>query len=163
MQPLSQNKIFSLPDLVNKVQFWKTESKIVVFTNGCFDILHAGHIDYLEKAKNLGHKLIVGLNTDASVKKNKGEDRPINNEFSRSSVLCGLSCVDALVFFDQETPHFLISQLEPDILVKGSDYQVDDIVGADLVSERGGKVMTIQLLEGYSTTRIIDKIKRTEL
>ena len=156
---LSQNKIVSTSNLIDKVKHWKSQQQSIVFTNGCFDILHAGHVDYLEKAKNFGHKLIIGLNTDASIKKNKGEHRPINNEFSRAKVLSALQFVDLLIFFEEATPYNLIKSIMPDVLVKGSDYQLHTIVGADIVLNAGGQVKTVALLEGYSTTNIINKIK----
>jgi len=159
MQILSQYKIVSTSSLMDKVKYWKRQEQSIVFTNGCFDILHAGHVDYLEKARDFGHKLIVGLNTDASIKKNKGNHRPINNEFSRAKVLSALQFVDLIVFFEEATPYNLIKSIIPDILVKGSDYQLDDIVGSELVLEAGGQVKTVALLEGYSTTNIINKIK----
>ena len=159
MQILSQYKIVSRADLIDKVNHWKSQQQSIVFTNGCFDILHAGHVDYLEKAKNFGHKLIIGLNTDASIKKNKGEHRPINNEFSRAKVLSALQFVDLLIFFEEATPYNLIKSIMPDVLVKGSDYQLHTIVGADIVLNAGGQVKTVALLEGYSTTNIINKIK----
>ncbi len=131
----------------------------MVFTNGCFDILHLGHIDYLEKARFLGDKLVVGLNDDDSVRRLKGESRPINNLKARSSMLAALEFVDAVVPFEEDTPLSLISSLLPDVLVKGNDYTIDNIVGADVVIENGGRVETIELVKGYSTTTIINKLK----
>jgi len=138
---------------------WKKEGKKVVFTNGCFDILHLGHIDYLEKAKQLGDKLIVGVNQDDSVRRLKGATRPINDEFSRSRMMAALGFVDAVVLFGEDTPLQLISYLLPDVLVKGKDYDPGNIVGADVVLENGGTIETISLVEGYSTTQLINKIK----
>ena len=157
---MSLHKIIHAPDLTIKLEDWKAQDKTIVFTNGCFDILHAGHVDYLEKAKTLGDVLIVGLNTDRSIAMNKGNDRPINDAFSRSRVLSSLQCVDAIVFFDEKTPYQLILSMMPDFLVKGSDYDIKEIVGADEVINAGGQVKTIELLEGFSTTSIINKIKR---
>lgn len=132
----------------------------MVFTNGCFDILHLGHVDYLEKAASKGDKLIVALNTDASVSKLKGPTRPVNSEKARARIMAALSFVDAVVFFSEDTPLSLIKRLKPDILVKGSDYKISNIVGADIVMQNGGKVETIELVDGYSTTNIINKINQ---
>ncbi len=152
------DKIVSVSEGAKLVEQWKREGE-VVFTNGCFDILHLGHIDYLEKAKALGSRLVVGLNTDASVKRLKGPERPLNNEYARARMLAALACTDAVILFDEPTPLELITDIKPDVLVKGSDYTVDTIVGADFVIENGGSVKTIDLVQGYSTTGIIDKIK----
>jgi rfaE bifunctional protein nucleotidyltransferase chain/domain len=144
---------------IEKINSLKTASKKIVFTNGCFDIIHPGHVDYLTQARDLGDFLVLGLNTDSSVRAlNKAPNRPINNQFSRAIVLAALACVDCIVLFDEETPYNLINCLQPDILVKGNDYAVDKIVGYDIVTSRGGKVITIPFLEGYSTTKLIDKI-----
>ncbi len=133
--------------------------KKIVFTNGVFDILHTGHVDYLSKARDLGDILVLGLNTDASVKRlNKGPERPINNEVSRATVLGALECVDYIILFDEETPYELIKAIQPDILVKGSDYKAEAIVGYDIVKAKGGEVITIDLSQGFSTTNIIKKI-----
>lgn len=152
------DKILTLESLVKKRQEWKDQK--VVFTNGCFDILHLGHVDYLEKAAAKGDKLIVALNTDASVSNLKGPTRPVNNEIARARIIAALSFVDAVVFFSEDTPLSLIKQLMPDILVKGSDYNISNIVGANIVMEYGGKVETIELVDGYSTTNIINKINQ---
>lgn len=152
------NKIVSVNEGAALVAKWKLEGE-VVFTNGCFDILHLGHIDYLEKSRRLGSKLVVGLNTDASVKRLKGPERPLNNEYARARMLAALACTDAVILFDEPTPLELITAISPDVLVKGSDYTIDKIVGADFVMEHGGSVKTIDLVEGYSTTGIIEKIK----
>lgn len=138
---------------------WKKEGQKVVFTNGCFDILHLGHIDYLEKSRNIGDKLVVGVNTDSSVSRLKGQSRPVNDEYSRSRLIAALDFVDAVVLFEEDTPQQLIADLIPDILVKGSDYDISNIVGADIVMKNGGTVETIDLVEGYSTTQLIEKIK----
>jgi rfaE bifunctional protein nucleotidyltransferase chain/domain len=129
-----------------------------VFTNGCFDILHPGHVDYLERARNLGTCLIVGLNSDASVRRLKGLTRPVNDEQSRALVLAGLACVDHVVLFDDDTPLALIETLMPKVLVKGGDWSVDRIVGRDVVERAGGDVLSLALLPGYSTTSVIAKI-----
>jgi len=157
----SSDKIFTLPKLKSQVKNWQTEGNEIVFTNGCFDILHLGHIDYLEKASLIGDKLIVALNTDSSVRKLKGENRPINDEYARSRMIASLSFVDAVILFNQETPLKLITEVLPDILIKGSDYLTENIVGADIVTKNGGKVDTVDLVNGYSTTAIIDKIKNS--
>jgi D-glycero-beta-D-manno-heptose 1-phosphate adenylyltransferase len=133
------------------------QSKLV-FSNGVFDILHRGHVEYLSQARELGDKLIVGLNTDASVKRLKGEHRPIQPEADRAYILASLKCIDAVVYFEEDTPLELIRFLLPDILVKGSDYMVDTIVGSDVVLSRGGQVKTIELVEGRSTSNAIDTI-----
>lgn len=131
----------------------------MVFTNGCFDILHLGHIDYLEKAQALGSKLIVGLNADTSVKRLKGPERPVNPQVARARMLAALAFVDAVVLFEEDTPLTLIETLAPDVLVKGGDYEISNIVGAPFVMNNGGKVLTIPLVQGYSTTNIINKVK----
>ena len=133
-------------------------SKKIVFTNGCFDILHAGHVEYLAAAKELGDKLIVAINTDRSVRKLKGSSRPINTLAHRAKVLSSLQCVDKVVFFDEETPIKLIKTIKPDVLVKGGDYKINEIVGYEEVVKSGGKVMTIPLVKGISTTKIIQKM-----
>ena len=140
---------------------WKYMGLKTIFTNGCFDIIHYGHIDYLARAASLGGKLVIGLNTDASVSKLKGPNRPVQDEKSRALILAALQFVDAVILFDEETPKELISFLIPDILVKGSDYSIDQIVGADVVLNNGGRVETMDFVPGYSTSKIIEKIKTT--
>ncbi len=136
------------------------EEKKVVFTNGCFDILHRGHVEYLSKARDLGDYLVLGLNTDESVKRlGKSPERPINNQETRAIILAALSCVDAIVLFNEDTPLELITFLEPNILVKGSDYEAKNIVGYDVVTAKGGQVLTIDLVDGFSTTKLIEKLK----
>lgn len=130
----------------------------IVFTNGCFDILHLGHANYLAQARNLADILVVGLNSDASVKRLKGDNRPINSELQRAFLLASFFFVDYVTVFDEDTPKQLIEIVKPDILVKGGDYKLDDIVGADFVLANGGKVSTIPFVEGFSTTNIINKI-----
>lgn len=154
--------------LMNKTQlsFFLASKRIngkrIVFTNGCFDILHAGHVDYLSQARDLGDVLVLGLNTDASVKRQgKGPERPINNEQARAKVLAGLACVDAIVLFDEDTPYELIKSVTPNVLVKGDDYTPEKIVGYDIVSASGGKVITIPFLEGFSTSSIVKKLKES--
>lgn len=134
----------------------------VVFTNGCFDLVHQGHIDYLSKARDLGDVLVVGLNTDASVRRLKGPRRPINDEYSRALLLASMLFVDYVVLFGEDTPYELIKTLQPDILVKGSDYRPEDIVGYDIVMAKGGKVETLDFLPGFSTTAIEQKIAKGE-
>ncbi len=155
----TSDKILSREQLAALLPDWKKKGK-VVFTNGCFDILHLGHVDYLEKARNLGEKLVVGLNTDASVQRLKGPDRPICDQTSRAHVMASLEFVDAVILFDEETPLELISFVKPDILVKGNDYTIENIVGADVVMKNGGSVETVPLVNGYSTTNVIKKIKQ---
>ena len=148
-----------IQDIKNISKDLHTEEKRIVFTNGCFDILHLGHIDYLNKSAKLGTKLIIGLNSDESVRQIKGESRPIQDEISRANILAALNCVDAVVLFDEKTPQEIIKRILPNILVKGADYTVDEIVGAKTVLESGGQVQTIPFLEGYSSSSIINKIK----
>lgn len=139
---------------------WHTENKKIVFTNGCFDLIHRGHIDYLSKSADLGEVLIIGLNSDKSVSSIKGEDRPIIDELSRALLLASFEFVTAVVIFDEDTPYELISLIKPDILVKGADYKAEDIVGYDIVTEKGGKVVTLNYLPGFSTSSIVQKIKQ---
>lgn len=154
-------KIVSRPEAAARVRAWRQAGRTVVFTNGCFDLLHLGHVDYLEQARHLGDVLIVGLNTDESVGRFKGPDRPIQDEQSRARILAALHFVDLVVLFNEDTPLDLISSVLPDILVKGNDYLAENIVGADVVKQHGGSVKTIPLVPGYSTTKIVEKIKRT--
>ena len=132
----------------------------VVFTNGVFDLLHPGHVRYLEEARQLGDVLIIGLNSDRSVRRNKGDQRPIVPEGERAELLAALRCVDAVVVFDEETPHAIISAIQPDVLVKGADWGPDNIVGRDVVEARGGRVVRVQLSEGLSTTELIGRVRR---
>jgi len=158
----TKNKILDSHQAAVVINNWKAENKKVVFTNGCFDIVHLGHVDYLEKARNLGDRLVLGLNTDASVSRIKGPSRPIVDQNSRARVMASLEFVDLVVLFDQETPYELIGALIPDILVKGNDYLAENIVGADIVNKNGGKVETIELVKGYSTSNIVKRIKNQE-
>jgi rfaE bifunctional protein nucleotidyltransferase chain/domain len=155
---LVQAKIFDREKLENQLAVWRFKSQKIVFTNGCFDLLHLGHIDYLSKAKDLGDILIIGVNTDESVRRLKGDIRPITDENSRSTIMASLQFVSAVVLFDEDTPYELIQQVQPDVLVKGSDYKTEDIVGYDIVKAKGGEIVTIDYLEGYSTTGMLDKI-----
>ena len=163
-----QSKIISVEKAAQLVASWKLKNDQIVFTNGCFDILHKGHVTYLAKAADLGNRLIVALNTDASVKaQNKSPERPINDESARLQVLASLGFVDLVVLFDENTPEDIIKQIKPTILVKGADYDENEtdptskkyIVGSDFVKSIGGTVKTIDLEAGYSTTNIISKIK----
>ncbi|HOZ30349.1 MAG TPA: D-glycero-beta-D-manno-heptose 1-phosphate adenylyltransferase [Bacteroidales bacterium] len=140
------------------VENWKSENKTIVFTNGCFDILHKGHIEYLAQAKSLGDKLIIGLNSDKSVKGLKGDQRPVNDQVARALLLASMIFTDAVVIFDEDTPENIIKLYSPDILVKGGDYKSNEIAGADFVINNGGKVKIIPLVEGYSSSNIIKKI-----
>ena len=151
-------KLLTPDTAAETVKEWKLLGKKVVFTNGCFDILHAGHVHYLSGARSAGDALVVGVNSDASVQRLKGEKRPIAPVTDRCTVLSGLEAVDALVIFDEDTPEQIIEKLLPDVLVKGADWPMDEIVGAETVLAHGGEVTTIEFLEGRSTTSIIDRI-----
>ncbi|AEA42890.1 adenylyltransferase/cytidyltransferase family protein [Fluviicola taffensis] len=163
-----KNKISSLDEMSTRIQEWKKGGEKVVFTNGCFDILHEGHVTYLAKAANFGTKMILAINTDASVKRQgKGEERPINPESSRALILAALAFVDGVVFFDEDTPASVIELLKPSVLVKGADYDANEtdpfskkyIVGRESVLANGGEVKTVPLVEGFSTTNIVKKLK----
>jgi len=148
--------------IANAVQFvreLRARGKTIVFTNGVFDLLHPGHVRYLQHARSLGDALIVGINSDRSVHQVKGSDRPINPELERAEILAALACVDAVAIFDEETPFEIISAIAPDILVKGADWAEDAIVGRDIVEARGGKVVRVTVEQGYSTTAIVRKIR----
>jgi len=156
---LINSMIFSRPEEMKYwLAYWRFLQKKIVFTNGCFDIIHRGHVEYLSQAADYGDILIIGLNSDSSVNKIKGKNRPIQDEQSRAEVLAAMQFIDYIVIFDQETPKQLIEYLQPNVLIKGSDYKISDIVGGDFVIANGGKVITIDFIEGYSTTKIIDKI-----
>ena len=152
-------KIFEIKDLLLQLKRWRLQSKKIVFTNGVFDILHQGHIASLSKAATFGHILIVGLNADASVKRLKGNSRPVNSEQSRALLLASLLMVDAIIIFEEDTPLQLINAIIPDVLVKGGDYTLEQIVGATEVIAAGGEVKIVPILEGFSTTGIIEKMK----
>ena len=163
-----RKKIYSLADLKKTVASWKLKSDVVVFTNGCFDILHNGHVTYLAKAADFGNRLIVAVNSDESVKRQgKGDNRPVNDQDSRAYIIASLHVVDAVVVFNDDTPLELIRELRPDVLIKGADYDADEndpssrkyIVGSDVVKANGGRVATIPLVDGFSTTGIIEKMK----
>jgi D-beta-D-heptose 7-phosphate kinase/D-beta-D-heptose 1-phosphate adenosyltransferase len=155
------NAIISRNEIKKIAQLLKAEGKKIVFTNGCFDILHAGHVDYLAKAKEKGDILIVGLNSDASVSRLKGPSRPIVNENERAFVLSNLCSVDYITLFEEDTPFELISEIIPDFLVKGADWPIDNIVGSDIVIANGGKVEAINIVINQSTSKIEEKIKRS--
>jgi len=162
-----QHKIFDLPTiqagrerLIRECNIWRATGKKIVFTNGCFDILHHGHLDLLARAASFGNILIVGVNTDSSVQRLKGPSRPVTNEQDRTFQVASLLCTDAVCLFDEDTPETLIKLLKPDVLVKGGDYTIDKIVGADFVQNNGGSVEIIPFVTGYSTTSLIERIQR---
>jgi len=155
------SKIFSLDDLKNQVNAWKQAGEEVVFTNGCFDIIHKGHIEVLAQTADLGDRLLIGLNSDSSIQKLKGKNRPIIEEQSRAILLASLEFVDAVVIFSEDTPINLISTLLPDVLAKGGDYEIETIVGHEIVQQNGGKVKLVPFVDGFSSTTIIEKIKNS--
>ncbi|MEI7661310.1 MAG: D-glycero-beta-D-manno-heptose 1-phosphate adenylyltransferase [Bacteroidota bacterium] len=165
MERLNQirSKIYSWDHLQRQLALWRFKDKKIVFSNGCFDVLHLGHIEYLAKARELGQILIVGLNSDDSVRRIKGAHRPVNNEEARAVILAALSFVDAVVVFDTDTPIELIKFVQPDILVKGKDYEGKEIVGSDVVKARGGHVVTIELTKGYSTSHTIELAQKVHV
>jgi rfaE bifunctional protein nucleotidyltransferase chain/domain len=157
----TDKRIMDLVSVQRLCNIWRMKGDRIVFTNGCFDILHRGHVEYLQEAAAMGDRLVIGLNSDSSVKRqNKGPERPLNDELSRAKVLAALRLVDAVVIFDQDTPLELIQAVGPDVLVKGGDWTEDRIVGADLVKTRGGEVRSLKLVEGFSTTALVEKIRR---
>lgn len=151
--------VYKLEDFLPVRQALKQDGKKLVFTNGCFDILHRGHAEYLVEARDLGDYLVIGLNSDASVKKLKGNDRPVNNENDRAYLLSCLRQVDAVIIFGEETPYNLISGILPDFLVKGGDWKEDEIVGSDIVKASGGRTVSLKFVESYSTTEVIRRMK----
>tara|TARA_B100000579_G_C22394986_1_gene649044 strand:+ start:119 stop:583 length:465 start_codon:yes stop_codon:yes gene_type:complete len=151
---------FLLNDNIDIIKKIKSERKKIVFTNGCFDLLHVGHIRYLSQAKKLGDFLIIGLNSDRSVKKLKGKDRPINSFEDRATLLSAINSVDLVIKFEEQTPENLIKDIAPDVLVKGGDYNIEDIVGYQIVIQNGGQVKTLSFYDGYSSTNYIDKINK---
>ena len=155
----TQDKILTLDQLLARIHSWRIQQDTLVFTNGCFDLIHAGHVSYLESARALGDRLILGLNSDASVARLKGPSRPILPAASRARVLAALECIEAVVVFEEDTPLELITALLPDILVKGGDYAIEEIVGHEVVMANGGKVKSLQFVAGNSTTSIIEKIQ----
>jgi len=165
-----QSKILSHEELIKPLIFWRFKNQKVVFTNGCFDILHRGHIDYLAKASDMGDKLIVGVNTDASVKLlGKANSRPLQDEVTRAMIIASLHFVSTVILFDEDTPYELISFVKPEVLVKGADYDANEtnpqskkyIVGSDIVRANGGEVRTLEYLDGFSTTNIEQKISKS--
>ncbi len=161
-QQIIQQKITDKFTLARKIQSLKITGKKVVFTNGCFDLLHPGHIRYLAAARDMGNFLVIGLNADASVQRLKGPSRPMQNETTRAELMAALQVVDAVVIFEEDTPMELLQTLKPDVLVKGGDYTINTIVGADLVQSYGGQVAVIPFEDGFSTTNLIKKIKHGE-
>lgn len=156
-----KSKIYTVGSIKGHLSVWRFKNQKVVFTNGCFDILHLGHIDYLSKAADLGDKLIVGINSDDSVKRlGKSPSRPIQQECARAMLIAALHFIDAVIIFGEDTPYDLIKIIQPDILVKGSDWKKENIVGADIVTAKEGLVTTIEYIPGYSTTAIEEKIKK---
>jgi rfaE bifunctional protein nucleotidyltransferase chain/domain len=154
-----QQKLYSREDLARECNVWRATGKKIVFTNGCFDILHHGHLDLLARAASFGNILILGLNTDQSVQRLKGADRPITNEQDRAFQAASLLCVDAVCLFGEDTPEALVHLIKPDVLVKGGDYTLDKIVGAEFVAGNGGKIEIIPFVTGYSTTSLISRIR----
>ena len=158
--PFIEKKIaYTAKEAENTLSLWRFKDDKIVFTNGCFDILHKGHIEYLATAASLGTKLVIGLNTDASVKRLKGDSRPVNDENARALLLASLVFVDKVILFDTDTPRDLIDFVQPDVLVKGGDYKPEEIVGYDIVKAKGGEIVTLDFVEGYSTTSLIEKMK----
>ncbi len=154
-----ESKILEGKQIDRMLAYWNFKDYKIVFTNGCFDILHKGHLDFLARASDLGDVMVVGLNTDRSVRAIKGPGRPMLDENSRRMLLASLSFVTAVILFDEETPVELIRQVQPDILVKGSDYSLEEIVGREIVTEMGGEVFTLDIVKGYSSSTIIDSLK----
>ena len=154
-----KSKLFSIEELEDKIGTWRENGDKIIFTNGCFDIVHKGHIEVLAKTADLGNKLIIGLNSDNSIKKNKGSTRPIVDEKARAFLLASLCFVDAIILFSEETPINLIKILKPDVLAKGGDYKIETIIGHKEVQDYNGEVTLVPFIDGYSTTSIIEKIK----
>ena len=153
-------KICDIEELKRRLSQWRVKSDRIVFTNGCFDILHVGHLHTLKESIQLGDKLIVGLNSDASVSRLKGKERPIVNQLDRSEMLAALEMVDAVIIFEDDTPEELIQMIKPDVLCKGGDWSIENIVGGDFVKSYGGQVVSIPFIQGYSSSSLINKIKR---
>ena len=153
------DKIFDLEFLMKNIGQWKNENKKIVFTNGCFDLIHLGHIELLARSSDLGDVLIIGVNSDLSIQKLKGENRPIIEEDSRVKQLAALEFVDAVVLFHEDTPQKLIEKIKPDVITKGGDYKAENVVGNEIVTQQNGQVVIIPLTQGYSTTSILKKIK----
>ena len=159
-QTAADKRILDLVQIKRAVNVWHMKGDRIVFTNGCFDILHRGHVEYLQEAAALGDRLIIGVNSDASVRRlGKAPDRPLNDQDSRAKVLAAIRLVDAVVIFDQDTPLELITAVGPDVLVKGGDWKAEQIVGADVVLARGGEVRSLKMVDGFSTTALVEKIR----
>jgi rfaE bifunctional protein nucleotidyltransferase chain/domain len=158
-----KSKIYTWEHLRRQLAIWRFKDKSIVFSNGCFDVLHLGHVEYLAKARDMGDLLLVGLNSDDSVRRIKGAHRPVNNEEARAITLAAFSFVDGVILFGEDTPHELIKLIQPDILVKGKDYEGKEIIGSDVVKDRGGRVVTIELTKGYSTTHTIELAQKVHL
>jgi D-glycero-beta-D-manno-heptose 1-phosphate adenylyltransferase len=158
--PTKDARLLDLAVATRMANIWRFKDERIVFTNGCFDILHRGHVEYLQEAAALGDRLIVGLNSDASVRRlGKGPDRPLNDEHARASLLCALRCVDAVVLFGEDDPLLLIRVLKPDVLVKGGDWKPEQIVGADVVKAYGGEVRSLRFVEGFSTSGLLARLR----
>ena len=155
-----KSKIYTLPELVEQSKIWRSKGEKIVFTNGCFDLVHRGHVEVLANTADLGDKLIIGLNSDSSIQKLKGENRPIIDENSRAILLASLQFIDAIILFSENTPQKLIETIVPDILAKGGDYKVEEIAGHEVVLQNGGEVILVPFIDGFSTTNIVDKIKQ---
>ena len=162
MRPAGAGRVLTRPEAVAFIERLRAAGVAIVFTNGVFDLLHPGHVRYLQEARALGGALVVGLNSDASVRRNKGPERPINPEGERAEVLAALDCVAAVVIFDEDTPAEIVRACQPDILVKGADWPEDQIVGRDTVEARGGRVVRVAVEPGHSTTAMIDRIRRLQ-
>lgn len=158
---LLQSRIITDDNLNALLTYWRLKDEKIVFTNGCFDLLHRGHVEYLARAASLGSILVVGLNSDASVRRLKGDRRPVQDEYSRALLTTSLRFVTGVKLFDEDTPYELIRRIQPDVLVKGGDYKEEDIVGGDVVKSKGGEIVTIDFTEGYSTSGIIEKIRHS--
>jgi len=156
-----QSRIITDENLESLLAYWRLRDEKIVFTNGCFDLLHRGHVEYLAQAASLGSVLLVGVNSDQSVRKLKGDERPVQDEYSRALITASLHFVTGVKLFDEGTPDRLIRRIVPDILVKGGDYKEEDIVGADVVKGHGGRVVTIDFTDGFSSSRIIEKIRQS--
>lgn len=157
---MTAHKLLSLSALLDLLPQWRAAGQRIVFTNGCFDLMHPGHVEYLEAARAQGERLVIGLNSDRSVRALKGATRPILPEAARARLLAALAAIDAVVIFDEDTPAALIEQVRPEVLAKGADYQIHEVVGADFVQSYGGQVALIEFVEGYSTSDIVRRIRR---
>ena len=155
-----KSKIYTLSELVERCKVWRNKGEKIVFTNGCFDLVHRGHVEVLANTADLGDRLIVGLNSDSSIQNLKSENRPIIDENSRAILLASLQFIDAVVLFSETTPHQLIQTILPDILAKGGDYKVEEITGREVVLQNGGEVILVPFIDGFSTTNIVNKIKQ---